>query len=140
VFLPVVDLSFDFLDFGLHPGGNRLIAGLPKDYIPTERLRIDFYRRFSAAVTAKEIDSLQEELEDRFGIIPNETLTFIRVIRIRLNVALAGYTSLSINEGHIFIEGEGKKIFLINNKIPKLKNTEPIKKLKEMEIIVSTLN
>ena len=139
IFLPVVDLIFDFLDFGFHPSGNRLIAGLPKEYIPTERLRVDFYRRFSAAVTNEEIISLQKELEDRFGSIPNETLTFIRIIRLRLRVALAGFISLSVNNGHIFIEGRGKT-FVINGKIPKLKNTVPIKILEELEMIVSTLN
>jgi transcription-repair coupling factor (superfamily II helicase) len=140
VFLPVVDLTFDFLDFGIHPGGNRLIAGLPQDYIPTERLRVDFYRRFSAAVTNEEISSLQEELKDRFGVIPKETLTFIRVIKLRLKVALSGFTSLSVNSGHIFIEGGGGKTFLINGKIPKLKNSIPTKILRELEVIVSALN
>ena len=140
VFLPAVDLTFDFLDFGLHPGGNRLIAGLPQDYIPTERLRVDFYRRFSAAVTNEEIISLQDELKDRFGLIPKETLTFIRVMKLRLTIALSGFISLSVNSGHVFIEGGGGKTFLINGKIPKLKNTVPTKILSELEIIVSTLN
>ncbi len=140
VFLSAVDLTFDFLDFGFHAGGNRLIAGLPKDYIPTERLRVDFYRRFSAAVTNEEINSLQEEIEDRFGSSPNETSTFIRIIRLRLKVALAGYTSLSVNSGHLFIEGGRKKIFLVNGKVPKLKNTVPKKILRELEVIVSTLD
>jgi transcription-repair coupling factor (superfamily II helicase) len=140
VFVSAVDLAFDFLDFGLHPRNNRLIAGLPKNYIPTERLRIDFYRRFSATVTNEEINSLQEEIEDRFGLIPNETLIFIRVIRLRLKVALASFTSLSVSNGHVFIEGGGGKIFLKNGKIPKLKNTVAIKILRELEMIVAKLD
>ena len=139
LFLPAVEITLDFLDFGFHPSGNRLLAGLPKEYIPDERLRIDFYRRFSAAVTNKELTVLQKELKDRFGKIPNETLTFIRVMKLRLKLALAGFTSLGVNNGHIFIEGAGKT-FLINGRIPKLENTLPKKILGELEKIVSTLD
>ncbi len=139
LFLPTVDLSFDFLDFGLHAGKGRLLAGIPLDYIPSEILRVDFYRRFSGAVSLKDIEEITIELKDRFGAVPESTDNFITVMKIRLKVAKAGYNLLTVSDGYVFLEKSGKRNYLVNGKIPKLKNTKPEKMLNELGILVNDL-
>ena len=128
-----VDIFFDFIDFSLDPARDKINACLPKEYVPSERLRIEFYRRFSEIWSFSELEDLEHELVDRFGKIPVEAERFISIMKIRIAVAIAGYGSISVRAGYLYIEGSGGKQFLINGKIPRLKNTEPNLKLEELE-------
>lgn len=128
-----VDIFFDFIDFSLEPAKGKINACLPKDYIPSERLRIEFYRRFSEIWNFSELEELEHELIDRFGKVPLESERFISIMKIRIATALAGYNSISVRDGYIYIEGSGGKQFLVNGKVPRLKNVEPSLKLKELE-------
>lgn len=128
-----VDIFFDFVDFSLESVKSKINACLPKGYIPSEKLRIEFYRRFSEVWYFDDLRELKLELIDRFGKIPLETERFISIMEIRIAVASAGYNSLSVKGGYIYIEGNGGKQFLINGKIPKLKNSEPCLKLEELK-------
>lgn len=136
IFIPTVDINFDFLDFGLKARPSRITAGFSQKYIPSERLRIDFYRKLCFASSLQEIDDIKIEMEDRFGKLPKEALNFLNVMKVKVNVAKAGYFSIKTHHGHVFIEGEGK-VFLMNGKIPELKGKTPEKKLQyllEMQI------
>jgi len=133
-----VDMFFDFIDFSLKPAKGKINACLPKEYVPSERLRVEFYRRFSEIWSYTELEELEHELVDRFGKIPLESERFISIMKIRIAVALAGYSSISVKAGYIYIEGSGGKQFLVNSKIPRLKNTEPDLKLKELEGYIKT--
>lgn len=46
-------------------------AHLPPDYIASDRLRLEAYRRLAAAGSDDEIDAVVEELVDRYGRCPN---------------------------------------------------------------------
>nr|MDT0667588.1 TRCF domain-containing protein [Micromonospora sp. DSM 115978] len=45
-------------------------ASLPHDYVPSERLRLDAYRRLASATTDEAIAEVRDELVDRFGALP----------------------------------------------------------------------
>ncbi|MCF7790493.1 MAG: transcription-repair coupling factor [Victivallales bacterium] len=120
-FIPSVDISLDFLEFGTHVNKNKLSACFTDDYIPSEILRIDLYRKLSSAASVSEIESIREEIIDRFGKLNKNAENFLTVMEIKLRLALAGYNSLSFHNDHLFIEGNGGNIFKVNGKIPKLK-------------------
>ncbi len=42
-------------------------AFIPKDYISSDADKIDFYKRFNSVTTDEEIDSIVEDLIDRFS-------------------------------------------------------------------------
>lgn len=128
-----VDLFFDFIDFSLTPVKGKINACFPLNYIPSENLRVDFYIRSSEIWTLEELDELKLELADRFGKLPIEAERFMDIMAIRIMVGSAGYNSLSIKDSHIFVEGANSKIFLHNEKIPKLKTIEPQLKLIELK-------
>ena len=59
-------------------------ALLPSDYCGDVHLRLSFYKKLATAKTNDQIDTLVEELVDRFGKLPQATATLIDVHRLRV--------------------------------------------------------
>lgn len=70
-------------------------ANLPPDYIASDRLRLEAYRRLAAAASDDEIDAVVEELVDRYGPLPEPALRLVAVARLRLLCRTAGITEVS---------------------------------------------
>ncbi|MGC2800154.1 MAG: transcription-repair coupling factor, partial [Mycobacterium sp.] len=70
-------------------------AHLPPDYIPSDRLRLEGYRRLAAAAADSDIDAVVEELTDRYGALPETAERLIAVARLRLLCRAAGLTEVS---------------------------------------------
>ena len=60
-----------------------ITAHLPVEYVPSERLRLDLYRRMADCVDDACLNSIVEELVDRFGELPEPARSLIEVARIR---------------------------------------------------------
>jgi len=58
-------------------------AHLSEEYVPGERLRLDLYRRLADVKNAAEVESIREELVDRFGELPHEAISLLRVAELR---------------------------------------------------------
>jgi transcription-repair coupling factor (superfamily II helicase) len=59
-------------------------ALLPEDYCGDVHLRLSFYKRLATAKTTDQIDSLLEEIVDRFGKLPPQAQTLMDVHRLRV--------------------------------------------------------
>ena len=59
-------------------------AHLPPDYIPSDRLRLEAYRRLAAAADDAAVGSVVEELTDRYGPLPEPARRLVAVARLRL--------------------------------------------------------
>ncbi|GAA4540179.1 transcription-repair coupling factor [Mycobacterium paraffinicum] len=70
-------------------------AHLPPDYIASDRLRLEAYRRLAAAGSDSEIAAVIEELVDRYGALPEPALRLVAVARLRLLCRGAGITEVS---------------------------------------------
>jgi len=73
-----------------------ITAHLPIDYLPSERLRLDLYRRMADARDNQDLDAIVEELVDRFGELPVEAGTLIEVARLRVRAKQLGLTEVVI--------------------------------------------
>ena len=60
-----------------------ITAHLPVEYVPSERLRLDLYRRMADCVDDAGLSSIVEELVDRFGELPLPARSLIEVARVR---------------------------------------------------------
>lgn len=58
-------------------------AFLPDEYVPDSHQKLHLYRRLSKAESRTEIDSLRDELEDRYGRLPAEVTRLLDVAAIR---------------------------------------------------------
>ena len=74
-------------------------AHLPPDYIPSDRLRLEGYRRLAAAANDTEMDAVVEELTDRYGALPETAVRLVAVARLRLLCRAAGITEVSAATG-----------------------------------------
>lgn len=58
-------------------------AFIPHDYVPHERLRLEAYRLLAAATDHDQIAAVREELQDRYGPIPEPVQTLFTVAEFR---------------------------------------------------------
>jgi transcription-repair coupling factor (superfamily II helicase) len=70
-------------------------AHLPPDYIASDRLRLEGYRRLAAAADPVAIDAVVEELVDRYGPLPQPAQRLVAVARLRLLARDYGITEVS---------------------------------------------
>lgn len=62
-----------------------ITAFISSDYISEDRVRLELYRRLSMCKEVKEVYSIQDEMEDRFGRLDLPTKQFMELIIIKIN-------------------------------------------------------
>ncbi|CBS89537.1 DEAD/DEAH box helicase [Azospirillum lipoferum] len=67
---------------------------IPAAYIPEEELRIGLHRRIARTRDAGELDALREEMEDRFGPLPDPVERLLAVASLRCRCRALGIASL----------------------------------------------
>jgi transcription-repair coupling factor (superfamily II helicase) len=70
-------------------------AHLPPDYIASDRLRLEGYRRLAAAASDSEVAAVVEELTDRYGALPEPAQRLVAVARLRLLCRASGIREVS---------------------------------------------
>ncbi|MDD0837728.1 transcription-repair coupling factor [Curvibacter sp. HBC61] len=78
-------------------------ALLPDDYCGDVHLRLSFYKKLATARTPEQIDTLLEEIVDRFGKLPPQAQTLIDVHRLRVLSAPYGVVKVDAAPGVITI-------------------------------------
>jgi transcription-repair coupling factor (superfamily II helicase) len=86
-----------------------LDAYLPDEYVADGGEKVNIYKRLAESISIEEIDSLQEELADRFGEPPPTARSLLDLRRVRLLAGLAGMGYVSIKRG--MIEAEAGREF-----------------------------
>jgi transcription-repair coupling factor (superfamily II helicase) len=76
-------------------------ACLPESYIAHAGIRMDFYRRIAAVTTEDESSDMSDELTDRFGEVPSETRTLLRVALVRAAASRHGFIELAQKGGRL---------------------------------------
>ncbi len=69
-------------------------AHLPPDYVESERLRLEMYKRLAEVRDAAELTAVLEELTDRYGEPPAEVRSLLAVAAFRLTARAAGLTDI----------------------------------------------
>ncbi|WIY83030.1 transcription-repair coupling factor [Propionimicrobium sp. PCR01-08-3] len=69
-------------------------AHLPTDYVESERLRLEMYRRLAEVRSEDDIAQVRDELCDRYGPLPAPTEALLDVARFRLACREAGITEV----------------------------------------------
>jgi transcription-repair coupling factor (superfamily II helicase) len=70
-------------------------AYVPADYVPYEQAKIDVHRRIAGAVEVAEVAALREELEDRFGPVPEPLANLLALQQARIKLGQAGARAVS---------------------------------------------
>jgi transcription-repair coupling factor (superfamily II helicase) len=80
-----------------------ITAHLSTDYVPSDRLRLDLYRRLADAHGDLEVDAIQEELQDRFGALPEEAVRLLEIAKLRIRVKQFGIRDLAMQGKYLKI-------------------------------------
>jgi transcription-repair coupling factor (superfamily II helicase) len=70
-------------------------AYVPADYVPYEQAKVDVHRRIAAAREVADLAVLREELEDRFGPVPDPLRNLISLQQARIKLGQAGARSVT---------------------------------------------
>ena len=76
-------------------------AHLPHDYIPSERLRLEIYKRLAEVRTDVDVDEIRVELVDRYGNPPDEVESLLFVARFRARCRQAGVREVTLGGKYV---------------------------------------
>ncbi|WP_425464410.1 transcription-repair coupling factor [Nocardioides guangzhouensis] len=71
-------------------------AHLPHDYIPSERLRLEMYKRLAEVRSDEDVALLHEEMLDRYGNPPKPVTSLLQVARFRARARRAGIAEVTM--------------------------------------------
>jgi transcription-repair coupling factor (superfamily II helicase) len=87
---------------------------LPDEYVPIQEAKLDVYRRIAQMTEPEEIESLREELRDRFGPLPPPAQAFLASAMLRI---VGGKLAI---EG-ILVRGDEARVTFREAAVPRLK-------------------
>src|SRR5688572_27449996 len=116
------------LDLPLHNGVEIDLTApalLPADYIYDVHMRLVLYKRIANARNGEELDELQVEMIDRFGLLPEAAKNLYAVTALKLEIQDAGIRRIKTDDAGLgFIEfGDNPNIAI--ESLLKLIQTEP---------------
>ena len=72
-------------------------AHLPNEYVPSEDLRLEAYRKLATVRTATELADIEQEWRDRFGPLPAPAQALMHVAALRVECLRIGITEIVMN-------------------------------------------
>ncbi len=102
-------------------------AHLPTDYVESERLRLEMYKRLAEVRSEADVKAIEAELHDRYGAPTQPTLNLLEVARFRLLAREAGITEV-VSQGTFIRFGPAE---LLDSKQLRLKRLYPRSVIKE---------
>jgi transcription-repair coupling factor (superfamily II helicase) len=76
-------------------------AHLPHDYVPSERLRLEVYKRLAEVRADDDVEAIRLELTDRYGPPPDVAANLLAVARLRVAARATGVTEISLSGGFV---------------------------------------
>lgn len=73
-------------------------ALIPEDYLPDIHTRLIMYKRIASVSDSEELQELQEEMIDRFGLIPEPLKNLFKIGRLKLKAGPLGIRKIDANE------------------------------------------
>jgi transcription-repair coupling factor (superfamily II helicase) len=76
-------------------------AHLPHDYVPSERLRLEMYKRLAEVRSDDDVAAILEELVDRYGDPPVAVASLLAVARFRAHARRYGLTDVTVQAKYV---------------------------------------
>ena len=77
-------------------------AFLPNSFVPPGRQKIEIYRRLSNLASLAEVDEFTDELNDRFGTVPEEAMRLLRVREIQVLATEWTINDIHLEDGFVY--------------------------------------
>ncbi len=90
---PDLDMDLDkSIDVNL-----RIPALIPENYLPDVHIRLIMYKRISASIDDSDLQELQVEMIDRFGLLPKPLKLLFRLTQLKLKAEKYGIKKIDAN-------------------------------------------
>ena len=70
-------------------------ASVPEAYITDETLRLQAYRKIAGISCREDAEDLADELTDRYGDVPQDTMNLLKVAEVRAHAEIAGVSMIT---------------------------------------------
>ena len=132
-----VALVLDFLETNYSSesgsaGASPYHAGLPHNYIPEPRHRIDIYRKLAQANEKPALAELEKELRDRFGPLLPSVELLLQIAELKILAAEKSVTAIEVKSDKLMLTRHGDYITL-GGKFPRLTKKDAKGRLKEIK-------
>ncbi len=107
-------------------------AYIPFRYISDARQRIEVYRKLAQATDKAGLDSLEQEVRDRFGPLPPPLVLLLQVAEIKVLAAERGITVIEVKEDRLMLT-RNNDYFMVGSKFPRLTKKQAGARLKEIK-------
>lgn len=77
---------------------------IPDTYIPNLQTKMEIYKKIAAVQAKDELDSIELEMEDRFGPVPDEVFSLLSLAEVRIIAKKMSVSSIKEKGGNIFVE------------------------------------
>ncbi len=74
---------------------------IPDSYIENENQKIEVYQNIALCENDEDIKNIEENIEDRFGKIPNEVLNLLEIAKIKVMCKNQGITKIAQKQNNI---------------------------------------
>mgnify|MGYP002521357695 FL=1 len=108
--ITLVNLNLDFIDASPASDDAASAAMLPYDYIEEDAQRMGFMKRLAEAATPAAVQSISDELVDRFGPLPAAAQRLLRITHIRILSAQAHLSRIDTKDDKAFLRGKDQEI------------------------------
>lgn len=109
---------------------------IPETFVPDLDVRLGLYRRLSSLSTKVELEGFAAELIDRFGKLPSEVNTLLRIVRVKGMCKRAGIAKLDGGPKGAVIQFHNDKYANPGGLVEYLQNQRGTAKVKDNKIIV----
>ena len=82
---------------------------IPENYLSSLTERLLLYRELDNISNEKDLQAFENNLRDRFGIVPNETIELINIVRLRWQAMRAGFERLTLKNNKMLAYFIAKK-------------------------------
>lgn len=110
-------------------------GNIPAEYVESAALRLDVFRRVAQATRPSQLRTLEEEIRDRFGPLPSETLVLLRMAEARLRARSRGIDCIECVDGKVVFRRRGT-IVNPGQQLPRIAGLSP---LQAMDVILGHL-
>ncbi len=88
----------------------QLDAYIPNDYIRSDTLKMEAYRRLARARTVGDVRDAESELEDRYGPPPDTVVNLIAKHRLRVRLEPGKVTYFGLRGDHVLLKFEDREL------------------------------
>jgi transcription-repair coupling factor (superfamily II helicase) len=77
---------------------------LPENYVGEPHQRLILYKRVAAAAESGAMESVREEIQDRYGHLPQEVENLLAMAAIRAQAEALGIVQLEVQNGQVILQ------------------------------------